>query len=210
MTRGEHEAVAVEPLAVLRVVRHRFAVNHVAHRGAAHRETRVTGVALVDGIDRQETDRVDAVVHRLGGHTLRGGDRGLRDNLTARGAAGLDLGAELGAVGDERRGERGVGGHRGNYERVFRSRVRECDDRKAANARENAHATRSGRVDDVRVRRWVPYRGKFTHSTSWGFARMTEGRSDDASSQHCPGCSEGGVFFSEQWIHDGIKRMCST
>jgi len=31
VARGEHEAVAVEPLVVLGVVRHGLAVNHVAH-----------------------------------------------------------------------------------------------------------------------------------------------------------------------------------
>jgi hypothetical protein len=93
--RGEHEAVAVEPLVVLGVVRHRLAVQDVAHGRAAHGEARVAAVRLVDGVDGEEADGVDAVHHRLL-RDLRGRSRGGRSRAhrlhRARGRAHLARG----------------------------------------------------------------------------------------------------------------------
>ena len=113
VTGGEHEAVAVEPLGVLRVVRHRLAENDIAHRGAAHRETRVTGVALVDGVDGEETNGVDAIIDRFGLGAGRGGDgAGSGANAGAAGGLvrGLVLGREVGR-GAELVRRLGNGGH---------------------------------------------------------------------------------------------------
>jgi len=113
VTGGEHEAVAVEPLGVLRVVRHRLAENDIAHRGAAHRETRVTGVALVDGVDGEETNGVDAIIDRFSLGAGRGGD-GAGSSANAGAARGLVrslvLGREVGR-GAELVRRLGDGGH---------------------------------------------------------------------------------------------------
>ena len=72
VARGEHEAVAVEPGVVLGVVSHRLTVNDVTHGGAAHGKTGVAGVRLVDGINREEANGVDAVLDGVRGHVGRG------------------------------------------------------------------------------------------------------------------------------------------
>src|ERR671938_621772 len=56
----EHEAVAVEPLRVRRVVLHHPGVEEVAERSEPHRRPRVPGVRLLDGVHRERPDRVDA------------------------------------------------------------------------------------------------------------------------------------------------------
>ena len=111
VTGGQHESIAVEPLRILRVVRHRFAENHVAHRRAAHGQTRVTRVGLVDGIDGQETNGVDAIVNRFRLGARRGGDRArsrANDRALGRGLGRLRArerrGARDGLGGGENRG----------------------------------------------------------------------------------------------------------
>ena len=71
VTGRQDKSVSVRPREVFRVVVHRFSVQDVRHRRAAHGQTRVTGVGLVDGIDGQESDRVDRVLDGIGGNTSR-------------------------------------------------------------------------------------------------------------------------------------------
>ena len=60
MTGGEHEAVAVGPLRVCRVVPHDPAEEDVRRGRERERRARVAGVRRLDGVDRQRPDRVDA------------------------------------------------------------------------------------------------------------------------------------------------------
>ena len=60
MARGQHEAVAVEPVRVRGVVLHHPRVEQVGERCEGHRRARVTGVGLLHGIHRERPDRVDA------------------------------------------------------------------------------------------------------------------------------------------------------
>ena len=57
---GQHEAVAVEPLGVLGVVLEELVPQGVAHRGTTHGQAGVPALGLVDRINRQEADAVDA------------------------------------------------------------------------------------------------------------------------------------------------------
>ena len=57
---GQHEAVAVEPLGVLWVVVQELVPQRIAHGCAAHRQAGVAAVGLVDRIDRQHPNAVDA------------------------------------------------------------------------------------------------------------------------------------------------------
>ena len=59
MAGGEDEAVAVEPLIVLRVVFEVLGPEDVGHGGRAHRQPGMPGIRLLNGIDRQHLDRVD-------------------------------------------------------------------------------------------------------------------------------------------------------
>ena len=105
VARGEHEAVAVEPGVVLGVVRHRLAVDDIAHRGAAHGKTGVTGVGLVDGVNGEETHGVDAIHHGVRGYIRGRGERGADRLHGTRGNASRNL---LRLRGDLRAGEGGV------------------------------------------------------------------------------------------------------
>lgn len=60
MTGGEHEAVAVEPLGVLGVVLEELVPERITHGCAAHRQAGVAAVGLVDGVDSQHPNAVDA------------------------------------------------------------------------------------------------------------------------------------------------------
>ena len=60
MTSGEHEAVAVEPLGVLGVVLEELVPERITHGCAAHRQAGVAAVGLVDGVDSQHPNAVDA------------------------------------------------------------------------------------------------------------------------------------------------------
>lgn len=64
MAGGQDEAVAVEPVGVLRVVPHDLVVEDVSHGRATHGKPRVTRIRLLDGVDRQEPDRVDRLLHQ--------------------------------------------------------------------------------------------------------------------------------------------------
>ena len=119
VARGEDEAVTVEPLVVLGVVGHRLAVEDVAHGRASHGKTGVTGVGLVDGIDREEANGVHAVLDGVGGDVSRRGDSGTDRLHSAGGDAGGNLlGGNLvhllaGELGVER--GHGGGGHSGGH-----------------------------------------------------------------------------------------------
>ena len=80
MTGGQDETIAVEPLGVLRVVRHRLAEDDIAHRRASHRKARVTGVGLVDGVDGQESHGVNRIIDRFLGRARRRRDGGGADD----------------------------------------------------------------------------------------------------------------------------------
>ena len=56
----EHEAVAVGPVRILRVVLHHARVEHVRGGGERQRRARVAGLRGLDRIDRQRADGVDA------------------------------------------------------------------------------------------------------------------------------------------------------
>ena len=56
----QHEAVAVEPLGVLGVVLEELVPEGVTHGCAAHRQAGVAAVGLVDGVDSQHPNAVDA------------------------------------------------------------------------------------------------------------------------------------------------------
>ena len=63
----EHEPVAVGPVRVGRVVAQVVLPDLEAERGQRHRRARVSGVGLVDRVDRKGPDRVDAqLVRALG------------------------------------------------------------------------------------------------------------------------------------------------
>ena len=56
----QHEAVAVEPLGVLGVVIEELVPERITHGCAAHWQAGVAAVGLVDGVDSQHPDAVDA------------------------------------------------------------------------------------------------------------------------------------------------------
>lgn len=60
---GENEAVTVEIVGVLGVVPHDLIVQDVTHGSTSHGEPRVTRISLLDGVNRQESDRVDRLLN---------------------------------------------------------------------------------------------------------------------------------------------------
>ena len=60
VARGQHEAVAAEPLRILRVVAHEARVEQVSRGRHAHRQSAVAGVGLLHGVDGEHANRVDA------------------------------------------------------------------------------------------------------------------------------------------------------
>ena len=60
MAGRQHEAVAVEPLGVLGVVLEELVPEGVTHGCAAHRQAGVAAVGLVDGVNSQHPNAVDA------------------------------------------------------------------------------------------------------------------------------------------------------
>ncbi len=56
----QDEAIAVGPIRALRVVPQESIPESEGHGGGAHRRARVAGFRGLDGVDRQETDSVDA------------------------------------------------------------------------------------------------------------------------------------------------------
>ena len=61
----EHEAVAVEPVRVGRVVLHHPRVQQVRQRGEGHRRAGMAGLGLLDGVHRERADRVDRELVQL-------------------------------------------------------------------------------------------------------------------------------------------------
>jgi len=55
-----HEAIAIPPTRIRRIVPQEAAPQHVGHRRGAHRQTGMSGVRLFDHVDGQKADRVDA------------------------------------------------------------------------------------------------------------------------------------------------------
>ena len=62
----QHEAVTVEPVRILGVIPHDLVIQNMPHRSTPHRQTRMTGVGLLDSINRQEPDRVHRLLHQRG------------------------------------------------------------------------------------------------------------------------------------------------
>ena len=68
---GEHEAVAVGPGGIARIVAEEPAPQHVRHRGQRHRRAGMSRLGRLDRVHRQRADRVDAapgevVVRKVG------------------------------------------------------------------------------------------------------------------------------------------------
>ena len=59
MSGGEGEAVAIEPLRVLRVVLEEFLPKHVGHGGGAHRQARMARIRRLDRIDGERANGIN-------------------------------------------------------------------------------------------------------------------------------------------------------
>ena len=68
VTTGKNEAVSVDPLRILRVKVHFFAPERVSHRSGTKRETRVTGVCLLNHIRGKNSDRGNCILFDLCTH----------------------------------------------------------------------------------------------------------------------------------------------
>ena len=77
MTCGQHEPVAIDPLRIFRVVSQVSSEKHVRERRERHRRTRVSRVGFLNGIHRQDANRVDAKLfeRKWGGGAGRNGRR---------------------------------------------------------------------------------------------------------------------------------------
>ena len=74
VTGRKHKAISVEPLGVLRVVVQELVPERIPHRGTTHGQTWVAALGLVDRINGQHANAVDAEgVERCGR-----GDHGVR------------------------------------------------------------------------------------------------------------------------------------
>ena len=60
VTGGEHEAIAVRPMGIARVVSQMALPERVRHRRRAERQPGMARVRLLDGIDRECADAIDA------------------------------------------------------------------------------------------------------------------------------------------------------
>lgn len=98
MTCGQNKAIPVEPVRIFGVVLHDLVVEHMTHWGASHGETRVAGIRLLDGVDGEEADRVDRLLHQ------RDVGAGLLDCLNG------NRGAHCGGSAAEGEGAGGWGG----------------------------------------------------------------------------------------------------
>jgi hypothetical protein len=56
----QHEAIAPEPLRILRIVAHEARVEQVSCGRHTHRQSAVAGIGLLDGVDSEHANRVDA------------------------------------------------------------------------------------------------------------------------------------------------------
>ena len=69
---GQHEAVAIGPDWVLRIEAQDLVPNRVDQRRQRHRRAGMTGVRLLDGVDRQRADRIDReLVELFVGHATQ-------------------------------------------------------------------------------------------------------------------------------------------
>ena len=59
MTAGEHEAIAVGPHGLFRIVAKYALPQRVSRGRGSHRRTRMSGIRLLDGINRKGADSVD-------------------------------------------------------------------------------------------------------------------------------------------------------
>ena len=62
MASREHEAIAVDPAGIGRVVAQVLRPQHIGERGERHRRSRVPRVRFLDGVHGEYSDRVDAEV----------------------------------------------------------------------------------------------------------------------------------------------------
>uniref|UniRef100_A0A7C9CSZ6 Uncharacterized protein n=1 Tax=Opuntia streptacantha TaxID=393608 RepID=A0A7C9CSZ6_OPUST len=65
MASRQYEAIPVEPVRVLGIIPHYLIVQYMPHRRTTHRQTRMTRIRLLDGINRQKPDRVNRLLHQL-------------------------------------------------------------------------------------------------------------------------------------------------
>ena len=101
MTSREHKAVPVQPIRILGIILHGLVPEDIAHRSTAHGHSRMAGLGLVDGIDGNETNSVDALVLEFpgdggGGNSLgHNAHRGWTRNACNSGLLGLDASDSL-------------------------------------------------------------------------------------------------------------------
>ena len=69
VTAGKNETVSVDPFRILRVKGHFLAPNGVSHRSGTKRETRVTGIGLLNHVRGKNADSGDCIVFDLCTHT---------------------------------------------------------------------------------------------------------------------------------------------
>ena len=62
---GKHEAVAVRPLGVARIVPQMLLPKHIGHGRGPHGQARVARVGLLHGIDRKDTNGIDGEIAEL-------------------------------------------------------------------------------------------------------------------------------------------------
>src|SRR5580693_4552252 len=68
MSRGQYETIAVEPLRVPRIMFEELRPESVGHSGSTHWHAGMTGICVLDGVDRQYSDRVDGSVLQFSIH----------------------------------------------------------------------------------------------------------------------------------------------
>jgi hypothetical protein len=67
---GQHEPVTVGPLRIARVVAHHVRVEQVRDRRHRHWHAGMAAIRLLDGVDRERPDRVDAEAVDVGRGSL--------------------------------------------------------------------------------------------------------------------------------------------
>src|SRR5581483_12188912 len=60
VTRRKNKPIAVGPARLAGIVSEKTRPKHVGHGRRSHREPGMAGISLLDGVDRQESDGVDA------------------------------------------------------------------------------------------------------------------------------------------------------
>src|SRR2546423_14887186 len=98
VARRQYEAVAIQPAWIARIVAEMLCPQHVGERGERHRSAGVTGVRLLNGVHRKNSDRVDAeVLERLPGSGRSG--RGCWSG-SGRGIGGIRHGIRFENIGN--------------------------------------------------------------------------------------------------------------